>query len=68
VKVINVNGGKLRSSGIKEGFIITRVDQTTVREPQDILKAIEDRKGDSNGVLIEGVYPNGMKAYYGLGV
>jgi len=65
VKVVRVNGGKLRSSGIREGFIITRVDDQNVREPADVLRAIESKRG---GVLIEGVYPNGMKAYYGLGV
>ncbi|MBK9287280.1 MAG: hypothetical protein IPN38_06240 [Flavobacteriales bacterium] len=27
VKVMNINGGKLRSLGIREGFIITSIDQ-----------------------------------------
>ena len=65
VKVIAINGGKLRSTGIREGFIITKVDQTRVREPKDVLQALEEKRG---GVLIEGVYPNGQRAYYGLGV
>ncbi|MBL7983819.1 MAG: trypsin-like peptidase domain-containing protein [Flavobacteriales bacterium] len=65
VKVVSINGGKLRSTGIKEGFIITKVDQTRVREPKDVLQALEEKRG---GVLIEGVYPNGQRAYYGLGV
>ncbi len=65
VKVKSLNGGKLRSSGIREGFIITRIDQQPIREPEDIVNALESKKG---GVLIEGVYPNGMRAYYGLGI
>lgn len=65
VKVLSINGGKLRSSGIREGFIITRIDQRAVNEPKDVTRAVEDKQG---GVLIEGVYPNGMRAYYGLGV
>lgn len=65
VKVLNINGGKLRSSGIREGFIITRIDRERVREPEDVLRALDEKRG---GVLIEGVYPNGTKAYYGLGV
>ena len=65
VKVVRINGGKLRSSGIREGFIITRIDQEGVNEPADVLRVIENKRG---GVLIEGVYPNGVKAYYGLGV
>jgi S1-C subfamily serine protease len=65
VKVLRINGGKLRSSGIREGFIITRIDQVPMKDPKDIEKALDGKQG---GVLIEGVYPNGMRAYYGLGV
>lgn len=65
VKVVGLNAGKLRSAGIREGFIITRIDQTPVKDAKDIARALQDRQG---GVLIEGVYPNGTKAYYGLGV
>jgi Do/DeqQ family serine protease len=65
VKVVNVQGGKFRSSGIREGFIITSIDQQPVSTPEDIQRILSDRKG---GVLIEGYYPNGTKAYYGVGL
>ncbi|HRD54178.1 MAG TPA: Do family serine endopeptidase [Flavobacteriales bacterium] len=65
VKVAAVNGGKFRASGIREGFIITRIDQQPVSMPADVEKALASKRG---GVLVEGVYPNGMKAYYGLGL
>ena len=65
VKVAAVNGGKFRSSGIREGFIITSIDQQPVSSPEDIQRILSDRKG---GVLIEGYYPNGTKAYYGVGL
>ena len=65
VKVVSIHGGKLRSTGIREGFIITRIDRTLVRDPKDVLRALDEKRG---GVLIEGVYPNGTRAYYGLGV
>lgn len=65
VKVTNINGGKLRSSGIREGFIITKIDQERMRKPEDVERVLGSKQG---GVLIEGVYPNGMRAYYGLGV
>ncbi|MBK9195421.1 MAG: Do family serine endopeptidase [Flavobacteriales bacterium] len=65
VKVTSINGGRLRSSGIREGFIITRIDQQPVRTPEDIARILDQKRG---GVLIEGVYPNGVKAYYGLGI
>jgi serine protease Do len=65
VKVTNLGSGKLRSSGIREGFIITRIDQEKIAKPADVERIIANRKG---GVLIEGIYPNGTRAYYGLGL
>ncbi len=65
VKVARLSGGKLRSIGIREGFIITKIDQQPMETPTDIEKALNQKQG---GVLIEGVYPNGMRAFYGLGV
>ncbi len=65
VKVLSLDGGKLRSSGIKEGFIITGIDQEKVRSAADIERILSAKRG---GVLIEGVYPNGVRAYYGLGL
>jgi len=65
VKVVSVGGGKFRGSGIREGFIITRIDQEKIAKPEDVQRVLANKKG---GVLIEGVYPNGVKAYYGLGL
>jgi len=65
VKVKAINGGKFRSSGIKEGFIITRIDQQDVTDPTQLADLLENKRG---GVLVEGVYPNGTRAYYGLGL
>jgi Do/DeqQ family serine protease len=65
VKVSKLYAGKLRSAGIKEGFIITSVDKKPIRSTQDLNQALKEKQG---GVLIEGVYPNGMKAYYGFGI
>lgn len=65
VKVATINSGKLRTAGIREGFIITRIDQEAVSTPSDVERLLMAKRG---GVLIEGVYPNGTKAYYGLGL
>jgi serine protease Do len=64
-KISHLAPGKLRSAGIKEGFIITSVDRKPVRTISDLENALKDRQG---GVLIEGVYPNGVKGYYGFGM
>ncbi len=65
VKVAGLQSGKLRSAGIREGFIITSIDNKKINSPDDIESALANKKG---GVLIEGVYPNGMRAYYGFGL
>jgi Do/DeqQ family serine protease len=65
VKVSKLYSGKLRSAGIKEGFIITSIDKKPVRNTQELDQLLKEKQG---GILIEGVYPNGMKAYYGFGI
>ena len=65
VKVLQIEDGKIRSSGIREGFIITRIDKKVISEPEDINNILSSQ---NEGVLIEGIYPNGMKAYYGYGI
>ncbi|MBT6746228.1 MAG: Do family serine endopeptidase [Flavobacteriales bacterium] len=65
LKVKTITSGKLRSAGIKEGFIITKIDQTPINSYEQMARILENKKG---GVLIEGIYQNGMKAYYGFGI
>lgn len=65
VKITSIAPGKLSQTGIKKGFIITKVDNETVRSVSDLMDKLEKKEG---GVLIEGVYPNGTKAYYGFGL
>jgi serine protease Do len=65
IKIKQLNTGKLRSAGIKEGFIITSIDNKKVGSVEDVTAYLQNKKG---GVLIEGIYPNGMRAYYGFGM
>ncbi|MGD1846825.1 MAG: trypsin-like peptidase domain-containing protein [Salibacteraceae bacterium] len=65
LKVNRLQRGKLMSSGIREGFIITKVDKKPVNNVNELNEALKGKKG---GVLIEGVYPNGVQAYYGFGM
>lgn len=65
VKITSLDAGKLRSAGIKEGFIITSIDKKKVASLDDVKSALENKEG---GVLIEGIYSNGMKAYYAFGL
>lgn len=65
LRINKLDGGKLRSAGIKEGFIITGIDKKRINSTDDLKAALDNKKG---GVLIEGVYPNGLHAYYGFGL
>jgi serine protease Do len=65
VKIARLQAGKLANAGIKEGFIIMSVDKKKVSNIKDIQTMLENKTG---GVLIEGMYPNGMRAYYGFGL
>lgn len=65
IRVKEIQNGKLKNAGIKEGFIITSIDNKEVESPDEVMAYLKDKKG---GVLIEGVYPNGMRAYYGFGM
>jgi serine protease Do len=64
-KILSLVNGKLKSAGISAGFILLSVDRKPVRSIQDLKQMLTNREG---GVLIEGLYPNGLRAYYGIGL
>jgi len=65
VKVASIAAGKLSQAGIREGFIITRVDKSPVGSPAELVRRLTESR---DGVLLEGYYLNGTKAYYGVGM
>lgn len=64
-KVSGVSGSNFSDSGMKDGFIVTRIDKHAVNEPADLQKYLKQQ--DVGVVYLEGVYPNGLKAYYPIG-
>lgn len=64
VKVMDIGVGKLAESGIRNGFIITFFDEKAIKTPEDINKLIENK---DRVIAIEGIYPNGNRAYYAIG-
>lgn len=64
VKIVHLEPGKLMAVGIKKNFIITSVNKKKIRSVSELKDALESK--ESNVVLIEGVYPNGIQAYYGF--
>lgn len=66
VQLSDLESGKWKDAGLKEGFIITRIDKRSINELKDLMGYMSRPRED--GILIEGIYPNGDKAYYGLGL
>jgi Do/DeqQ family serine protease len=65
VRVAELKTGKLRSEGVKEGFVITQINNKTVYTVNELKSILQSING---GVYIEGVYPNGVVAYYAFGM
>ena len=65
VKLERLEGGKWQDAGIKEGFIVTRIDRQDIEGLDDLIASVERPSGE--GMLIEGYYPDGKKAFYGIG-
>lgn len=65
VKIAKLTSGKLSREGIKEGFIILKINQKEVKSLEEVTQILTSHKG---GILLEGIYPNGSKAYYGFGL
>lgn len=65
VKIDQLLNGKLRRVGVKEGFIITKINHNKVSKVSELTAAINKSK---NGILLEGIYENGRREYYGFGI
>jgi Do/DeqQ family serine protease len=64
IKITKLSNGKLKTLGMKEGFIITHVNKKPIYEVKDFRREIGNAKG---GILVEGIYPNGEPAYFVFG-
>lgn len=65
VKVTDLRPGRFKEAGIPEGFIITHIDKkkvNSVKEARAVLQNIQHE-----GVLIEGLGPDGKKAFFAIG-
>ncbi|MCD6065277.1 MAG: periplasmic serine protease, Do/DeqQ family [Bacteroidetes bacterium] len=61
IRIKKLDNGKLASAGIKQGFIITSVDKKKVASAEELESILKDKSGM---IMIEGMYPNGIHAYY----
>ena len=63
VQVSSLAPGTFSQAGIRKGFIITKINGEEIENAQQVGQAFSDSDG---GLLVEGVYPDGQKAYYGM--
>lgn len=69
VEVQAVLKGKFKENGIKEGYVILKINNVPVNDEKEIKSAIDKavNNNDKNKVLfIVGVYPNGKVTYYAI--
>jgi serine protease Do len=65
VRIEKIGNGKLAQIGIQQGFVVTAIDRKKVTNVQDVQKYLGNKSGT---VIIEGFYPNGMRASYSFGL
>lgn len=67
LKVTGIRQGKIREfTKMKEGFIITKIDNDAVRAKGDVDRILRNKKGS---IVIEGFYPGSPTIiYYGFGI
>jgi serine protease Do len=65
VKLTGVEPGKFMKAGVEKGFIITRINSKPVGSVEEVRSILTNTRG---GVYIEGIYPNGVVAYYAFGI
>lgn len=62
IKVTRITDGKVaKTTNMKEGFIITKVNNKRIHSVDEFIKELENKKG---GIMLEGVYPGYSDVYY----
>jgi len=63
IKVLSLSEGKLKSSGIREGFIITKANRMPITSVDDLRRVVATA---DDGLFLTGIYPNGRIEYYAI--
>ena len=65
VKISSLSPGKLKSHGLEEGMVITRINNEKVTDVKSTLEKLSKKSG---GILLEIVTQTGRKEYIGFGL
>ena len=63
VLIKELNNGKWKRSGIRQGFIITHIDKVPIDNVEDLNQTLDFKNG---GILVEGMYGKNEKEVYGV--
>lgn len=69
VQVTGLKNGAFRDAGIKDGFVVTEINDTPVDSPDDverIYNSIMKSNDEDKVMFIIGIYPTGKKYYYAV--
>lgn len=69
VQVQGLKSGAFKEAGVKEGFIITEINDIPVNstdDVEDIYNKIMKSSDDEHVMFLKGVYPTGKKYYYAV--
>jgi len=65
LQVIKISGGKLKEAGVPQGFIITKVNDKSIKTVDDLQKIVKETSTSKEPVLwIQGLYTTGRKGYF----
>lgn len=65
VKIESLGAGKLKSAGLQNGMIITKINNQSVTNAEELTKKLRESNG---GVLLEVMTRSGMKDYVAIGL
>lgn len=70
IQIVSLDGGKLKKYGVREGYIITRINNRPVSTVEDVkmlvAKALESGDQSGGALFISGMYPDGKRQYYAI--
>jgi len=64
--ITSIDNNLWKDAGVQEGFIITKIGRVKILTGEDVINALKNYEGED--VIILGVYPNGQRSYYELGL
>lgn len=69
VQMVDLKDGIMREAGVRQGFIITSINDNRISSPDDVekmYKAVMKGSGDERVMILRGVYPTGKRGIYAL--